>query len=197
MQIDSAVGTKLFLLRALRNPRQIGAVAPSSRALGALLAHHAAIDDSSPIVELGGGSGSITRSLIAAGIDPKRLYVVELDKELAIYLKKAFPQANIIQGNAAELGKILPPEIIGKVHRVVSGLPMTNMPENIRKQILESCFEIMSSRGAYLLYTYRPRSSIDAKANHLTKQRLGTVFLNLPPATVWQYTKDSTGTNRR
>ncbi|MBS0272089.1 MAG: methyltransferase domain-containing protein [Proteobacteria bacterium] len=189
-QMSSSVGTKLFLLRALRNPRQLGAVAPSSRHLCALLARHAAIDESSPIVELGGGSGSVTRGLIKANIDPARIYVVELDQQLAIYLKKAFPQVNVIHGNAAELDKILPPEIIGKVHRVVSGLPMINIPETIRQQILQSCFKIMAPGGAYLQYTYSPRSSIDAEASQLKKQRIGTIFLNLPPATVWQYTKE-------
>src|SRR3990167_6250220 len=86
-QTTSTLGTKLFLLRALRNPRQLGAVAPSSRHLGALLARHAKGDDESPIVELGGGSGSLTRAMIKGGIDPARIYVIELDAALAGYLK--------------------------------------------------------------------------------------------------------------
>lgn len=189
LQSNVSLGTKLFLLRALKNPRQLGAVAPSSRHLGAFLARHAAIDDTSPIVELGGGSGSLTRSLIKAGIDPARLYVVELDKALASYLKTALPQVHIIHGNAAHLAKILPPEIIGKVHRIVSGLPMINIPAAIRGEILESCFEIMAPGGAYIQYTYSPRSSINTETYGLKKKRLGTIFLNLPPASIWQYTK--------
>jgi phosphatidylethanolamine/phosphatidyl-N-methylethanolamine N-methyltransferase len=188
-QLTSSFGTKLFILKALRNPRQLGAVAPSSRHLGALLARHATVDDESPIIELGGGSGSLTRSLIKAGINPARIYVIELEPELAAFLKKAIPHTNVIHGNAAELAHILPPEIIGKVHRVVSGLPMINMPEPIRRQILDSCFQVMTPGGAFLQYTYSPRSSINAKIYQLDKRRLGTTFLNLPPATVWQYTK--------
>lgn len=190
-QTTQSLGTKLFLLRVLRNPRQLGAVAPSSRQLGALLAKHAAFDDDSPIVELGGGSGSLTRSLIKAGIHPSRIYVIELDQELANYLKIAMPLVNVIHGNAANLADILPAHVLGKVHRIVSGLPMINIPQPIRQQILESCFQIMAPGGAYLQYTYSPRSSIDAEAYQLNKKRLGTVFLNLPPATVWQYTKQS------
>lgn len=187
--IDTALGTKLFILRALRNPRQLGAVAPSSRHLGALLARHAAVDNESPIVELGGGSGALTRAMIKAGINPARIYVIELDPTLATYLKTALPHVNVIHGNAAELGKILPPEVIGKVRRIVSGLPMINIPEQVRRQILDSCFEIMMPEGAYLQYTYSPLSSINSRAYCLTKKRLGTIFLNLPPATVWQYTR--------
>ena len=190
LQTNSSFGTKLFILRALRNPLRLGAVAPSSRHLGALLARHTAIDDDSPIIELGGGTGALTRALIKAGIDPARLYVIELDTALATYLKSALPQVNVIHGNATELNQILPSEIIGKVRRVVSGLPMINISEPIRRKILENCFQIMAPGGVYLQYTYSPRSSIDAKAYKLRKKRLGTTFLNFPPATVWQYTKE-------
>ena len=188
--VDKIQGTKLFMLRVLRNPRQLGAVAPSSPQLGALLARHAAGTDDSPIVELGGGSGALTRAMLKAGIDPARIFVIELESTLAAYLKTAFPSVTVLHGNAAELNKILPPKIVGKVRRVVSGLPMINIPEPVRRQILESSFDIMAEDGAFLQYTYSPRSSINAKAYHLKKKRLGTIFFNIPPATVWQYTKE-------
>jgi phosphatidylethanolamine/phosphatidyl-N-methylethanolamine N-methyltransferase len=189
-QISKTFEMKLFFLRALRNPRQLGAVAPSSRHLGAFMARHAAIDDSSPIVELGGGTGSLTQELINAGISPSRIYVIELDPALAGYLKRTLPHVNIIQGDAAELDKILPSSIIGKIPRIVSGLPMINIPEPIRRKIIESSFKVLAPGGACLQYTYSPLSSINDKAYQLTKKRLGTIFLNLPPATVWQYTKE-------
>lgn len=190
LQATSSLGTKLFLLRVLKNPRQLGAIAPSSRHLGELLARHVVVDDHSPIIELGGGTGALTRALIKAGVEPSRLYVIELETSLANYLKSALPHVNVIHGNAAELDKIIPSEIIGKVNRVVSGLPMINIPEPIRRQILESSFRAMEPEGSFIQYTYSPRSSIDAKAYQLKKQRLGTIFRNLPPATVWQYTKE-------
>jgi len=187
--MESTFEAKLFILRALRNFRQVGSAAPSSRHLGALLARHAAVDDTSPIVELGGGTGALTRALIKAGIDPSRIYVIELDPSFVSYLKATVPGVNVIQGNATELDKILPSKIIGKVRRIVSGLPMINIPKPIQRQILKSSFEIMAPDGAYLQYTYSPRSSINDKIHHLIKKRLGTIFLNFPPATVWQYTK--------
>ena len=133
LQADSSLEAKsleakLFFLRALRNPLQLGALTPSSRYLGALLARYAVVDDASPIVEIGAGTGSLTRALIKAGISPERIYAIELDLELAAYLKTSLPGVNVIQGNAANLSHILPSEIIGKIHRVVSGLPMINIP---------------------------------------------------------------------
>ena len=188
--LSKLFGTRLFILRCLRNPRQLGAVLPTSRRVGAFLARHAEVDADSPIVELGGGSGSVTRTLIKSGISPSRLYVIELDPELAAYLKTSLPDVTVIQGNATDLASILPPEIMGKVRRVVSSLPMMNIPAPIRQKILESCFEIMTPEGIYLQFTYSPLSSINDKVHQLTKKRLGTIFRNIPPATVWQYTKD-------
>jgi phosphatidylethanolamine/phosphatidyl-N-methylethanolamine N-methyltransferase len=188
-ETNTAVGTKLFLKRFLKSPRQLGAVAPSSRHLGALLAKHANSNDGSPIVELGGGTGSLTKAMIKEGIDPARIYVIELDPALAAYLKSNMPHVNVIHGDAVHLETILPSEIIGKVRRVVSGLPMINIPEGIRKQILDSCFQIMSEGGLFLQYTYSPKSSINEKVYQLQKKRIGTVFRNLPPATVWAYSR--------
>lgn len=192
-QINHSLGTKLFFSRVIRNPRQLGAFAPSSRQLGALFAKHAAVDEDSPIVELGGGTGSLTRALIKAGINPSRIYVVELDPELANYLKAAIPGVHVIQGDAAELAHILPAHVVGKVKRIVSGLPMINIPQPIRERIVKSIFEVMVPGGAYLQFTYSPLSSIDAESYQLIKKRLGTAFFNIPPATVWQYQKQVSG----
>lgn len=192
MQIEtsSSLERKLFFLRVLKNPRQLGAVAPSSRFLGKLLAENALIEGTSPIVELGGGTGSITRALIAEGVEPSRIYVIELDEALANYLRLKFPGVNVIQGNATDLETILPAEVLGKVKRVVSGLPMTTIPSEVRKKIIEASFKILEKDGALLQYTYSPRSNINAKAHGLAKKRLGTIFRNFPPASVWQYTKN-------
>ncbi len=192
MQVASSQSPerKLFFLRALKNPRQLGSITPSSRYLGQLLAKHANVDDTSPIVELGGGTGSLTRSLISAGVEPSRIYVIELDAALANYLTVEFPGVNVIQGDATNLENILPKKVLGKVKRVVSGIPMINVPESIRGKILESAFNVLEKGGIFLQYTYAPRSSINAKAHGLIKKRLGTIFRNFPPASVWQYSKD-------
>ena len=56
--------TALFFLRWLRAPTRIGAVAPSSRQLGRAMARQVAGGGTDPVIELGGGTGSITRALL-------------------------------------------------------------------------------------------------------------------------------------
>ena len=104
-------GTALFLKRWLRRPFAMGAVVPSGR----LLAEAMARDDACPrctaatghVIELGAGTGEVTKALLAAGIAPERLALVERDPELAAFLRRHFRGPRIIEGDAARLPRLL------------------------------------------------------------------------------------------
>lgn len=179
--------TLLFFRRWLRHPLRLGAVIPSSPALTRLVCRQIAIKDDRIIVELGAGTGCLTRMLLEMGIPHDRLYVLELDPELCEYLKKTMPTVNVIQGNACDLPKLLPPEWVGKVSTVVSGMPMTAMPKEVQRKIIDASFEVMDDNGELFQYTYRPVSPLAASQFGLSKTRVGVAFRNLPPATVWRY----------
>ncbi len=82
----------LFFVRWLKAPHRIGASGtvqppsgprrPADQVLGA---------GPGPIIELGGGTGSVTRALLEAGIAPERLVVVERDEKLRTDPAHAFP----------------------------------------------------------------------------------------------------------
>jgi hypothetical protein len=54
----------LFFVRWLKAPHRIGAVTPSSRQLGRAMARQVLSAGPGPIIELGGGTGSVTRALL-------------------------------------------------------------------------------------------------------------------------------------
>ena len=139
------------------------------------------------VLELGPGTGCLTKSLLEAGVPKERLLVVELDKELCTYLGNSMPDLNVIHGNACDLTKILPKDVIGNISTVISGIPMTTLSAKIQGQIIDACFAVMGKNGEMLQYTYRPISPIPAAKLGLSKQRIGMTFKNLPPATVWRY----------
>jgi len=180
----------LFLKRWLKNPLQIGAVLPSSASLSNLIAGFVRQTPDGIVVELGGGTGCLTRSLLQAGVPAHKLFVVELDQELHKFLKGTFPGVNIIQGNAAELHKLIPQEYHGRVSCVISGMPMSTIPNEVVKKIVNRTFQVLDPEGFLLQYTYLNASSIPARKLGLCKQRMGMTFRNLPPATVWKYTID-------
>ena len=96
-----------FLKLWLQRPVSLGAVMPSGRSLAAALA--GAIDPAMPgaVVELGGGTGSITEALLDAGIAAKDIVVVEREAKLCEVLRGKFPEVRVVCGDAARLRHLL------------------------------------------------------------------------------------------
>ncbi len=176
----------MFFKRWLRHPLRMGSILPSSKSLGKLVSKNVTIDDGF-VIELGAGTGCLTRQLLNTGIPADRLILIELDPELCNHLKATFPQLKVFHGNAADMAHFLPKEVVGNVSSVISGLPMTTIPNPIQKKIIDGCFDVMNQKGALLQYTYRPASSISADRMGLVKSRVGVTFKNLPPASLWRY----------
>src|SRR5215510_7987416 len=86
----------LFFRRALAHPLQLGTPIPSSPALGRLIAAQLDARPDGCTIEIGGGTGVITRELLAAGLPADRLLVVELDSEMADYLRGTVPKIRVV-----------------------------------------------------------------------------------------------------
>lgn len=180
---------KLFLKRWVKHPLRLGSIIPSSKSLGKILSKNINLREDSYILETGAGTGSLTRTILESGVPVEKFIAVELDKELCEFLKKTIPNLLIIQGNAAELEKIIPKKCIGKISTIISGLPFTNMKIDVQSTIVSSYFKVMDKNGEILQFCFNPTSPLSAKRLGLEKERLGTTFRNIPPATVWRYKK--------
>ncbi len=178
----------LFLKRLIKNPRSLGAIAPSSKALAHFICRHIDYKEGDYVIEIGAGTGSFTRAILNSGVPASKLIVVELDKELAQYLRLHFPTIQVIHGNATVLETLISPQVIGHVQTIVSGIPMVNIPKKIQKEIIDSCFRILGEGGGILQFTYGPVSPVSAASFGFFAQKLGRVLQNFPPATVWRYT---------
>lgn len=177
----------LFFKRWLANPMKVGAVLPSSSHLARLIAKQVRLGPDQCVVELGPGTGPVTKALLASGVPADRLFVVEIDADLCGYLRREFPNVNVVNGDATRLKSLLPPEWVGKVASVVSGIPMLPLPIEVQRALTEAAFEVMAPGGDILQYTYSLASPIKAKPLGLKGRRRGIAMLNLPPAWVWSY----------
>jgi phosphatidylethanolamine/phosphatidyl-N-methylethanolamine N-methyltransferase len=181
-------GRWLFFRRALVHPLQLGTPIPSSPALGRLIAAKMADRKNGLTVEIGGGTGVITRELLAAGVSADRLLVIELDPEMADYLRGTLPDVRVIDGDARNLRELLPAAWRGRVDTVVSGVPMAMLSTTAQRELIDMIFTVLAPTGRYLQYTFRPGTSpVRAKRLGLAGKRLGTTFGNFPPASVWTY----------
>lgn len=175
----------------LRNPRQMGAVLPSSDGLASAMAGQVP-PDSGLLLELGAGTGAITRALLAGRIDPGRMIVVEKDSRLADQLMRDFPGVRVLAGDATRLRSLLGLAHAGKVDCVVSSLPLLSMRAFMRTRVLAEIFTVLGPGGRLIQFTYSPRPPIPqslAEGLGIRGQRVARVLRNLPPASVWVYTQ--------
>ncbi|MDR2416718.1 MAG: methyltransferase domain-containing protein [Holosporales bacterium] len=180
---------KFFFVRQwARHPLQFGAILPSSSTLCAALAQYVPTDEY--VVELGAGTGNLTRALLDQGVPPERLIAVEIDEKCCALLRKKFPHLTVIQGDARHLCSLLPPDIVGHVGTIVSCLPFLNFSPSVRRAIVQACTHVLVSVGQIFLLTYSPISPIPSKAYGFSKKCLKFVFSNVPPASIWRYQLD-------
>lgn len=177
----------LFLRRWLAHPLKVGAVLPSSHWLGRLVAKNTKVGPGEYVVEVGAGTGTITKTLLESGIPAERLFVVEIDPDLCTFLRREVPQAQVIQGDATKLSALLPPEVRGKVRTLVSGIPMVTLPLQVQAQMIEAWFDVMPPEGRMLQYTYSLVSPLPETKLGVKGRRCGIVVRNVPPAWVWSY----------
>ena len=176
-----------FLLRFLDNPRRTGAVAPSSPFLAREVAR--AVDPRRPglVVELGPGTGPVTKALLARGVPRDRLVLVEFDPAFCKSLSLRFPLVRVVRGDAYSLARTL--EGQGPVAAVVSSLPLLNEPPSRRLRLLEEAFALMGPGGVFVQFTYGITAPVsrEACAGRYVAARGAPIWRNLPPASVWTY----------
>ena len=176
----------LFFRRWLSNPLQMGSIIPSSPKLGALIAKQIDKRSSSLILELGAGTGAITKSLISAGISPGRIVVVEIVPEMADHLRAKFSQTSVLQADAFNLPIHLLKDTGTEIGTVICGIPLVLLNEAKQRQFIQQVEAVAPGRG-FLLYTYCVTSPLPHRTLGLDAQRLDWTPLNFPPASVWHY----------
>ena len=177
----------VFLGRWLKAPHRIGALAPSSRHLARAMARQVDVRQAKVVVELGGGTGSITRGLLASGLPPERLIVVERDEKLHQLLCERFPALRILRGDAIQLAALLRPLGITQVSSIVSSLPLLSMPKRLRHRIVDQSFALLGERGTLVQYTYGLASPLPAREYGVLGKVAARVWVNFPPAFVWRF----------
>ena len=182
----------LFLREFLRAPLRTGAQQPSSRALAAAMA--AEIDPAAdgPVVELGPGTGVVTRALLDRGIPEDRLILIELNPSFADHVRRMFPQATVLNGSAFDMRRLITTEIGGgaepQLAGVVSGLPLRGRPDALRTRLLEDALDLARpAAGRFVQFTYWYDSPVPFDRTRVDGRRTRFVPFNLWPASVWTY----------
>lgn len=180
----------MFLSRWIKSPLSVAAITSSSARLASVMAANLP-DGDGLVIELGGGTGKITRALLDAGVSPDHLVVVERDLHFFNYMKKRFPQVTVIHGDACELTSLLKNlQIKTPARAVVSGLPLLAMDAGTQKKIVEQSLSLTRQHGVLIQFSYGLFSPVKNSVQvelALKSQCVGLVWKNIPPAKVWTY----------
>ena len=189
--IAALTDSSLFLREWLADPQRTGSVTPSSPKLAAAMARWLPSDPESFVLELGPGTGAVTQALLERGLREDRLVAIENNPKLARLLRRRFPRAHIITGDAWHLDVLLRQhdEPIESVGAVISSLPLLNFPAAEADALAEKIRAILEHGGKWVQYSYHLGNGHHKSATHFQRLASKIIWLNLPPARVNVYQK--------
>lgn len=203
---SSALGEHLtFFGRFLRNPRQVGALAPSSRALAREMISGLSLSHATRIVELGPGTGVFTREVIDALPVGARFLAVDIDPHFCERLSARWPSLDCECGSAADLGRMLDARKWGGADYILSGLPFASLPTDLSRAIFAAVQHALVPGGTFTTFQYihaypTPgaaafRREMAARFGTMASRRV--VLGNVPPAFVMSWRQPVAVTSSR
>lgn len=187
----------LFLTKFLRNPTKVGAIVPSSDVLAERIVCVANVKNARSVVELGPGTGAFTDKILDTLSPNAEFLAVEANPELAVLLRKKFPDARIIAGSAEHLVRICRTYQIETVDSVISGLPWAVFDDTLQHRILDAVHQILTDGGVFATFAYLHSCWFDAALRFRDKiyqhfshvEKTPVVWRNVPPAFIYRCVK--------
>jgi phosphatidylethanolamine/phosphatidyl-N-methylethanolamine N-methyltransferase len=178
-----------FLRSWLDNPFGVGAVAPSGRPLARLMTRELGAGDR--VLELGPGTGTLTREILARGVAIRDLLLLERCPGFAELLERRFPGATVLRGDATVRQEGLVP-YRGTIDFIVSSLPLVLFSREQKFRLLREGFRLLKAPGAFFQFTYGGRCPVDRRYLErlgLQARCIGFIARNVPPAFVYRISR--------
>ncbi len=172
-------------------PKAVGAVLPTSSITARRMASVTDPGSGLPVLELGPGTGVITKAILGRGLPPERLWSVEYSADFVEHLRHEFTDVNIVHGDAFDLDTTLGDKRDMMFDSVVSAVPLLSFPTERRIAIVEDLMNRMPPGRPMVQITYGPLSPVPGKRGNFTTEHFDFVFRNFPPAQLWIYRRNA------
>lgn len=178
----------IFFKQLLKSAKYTGAVAPSSSFLADKMVAMADVTQAKTILELGPGSGAITRVIIREKPADCRLVTVEINPEFVEHLEKIYPSVDHVEADIIHLKEKITALGIQSADIIFSCIPFVDFTPAECAAMLNQIDMMMHEKSRLVLFTY---SSIKFKTfyKYFEKIALSYVPLNIPPAYVLAFRK--------
>ncbi|MBH0237393.1 class I SAM-dependent methyltransferase [Methylobrevis albus] len=182
------VGDEVRFFRTwIGKPLTTGAVSPSGRFLARAMAEKVDPAGTGPVIELGPGTGAVTRALADRGIAASRIVAIEYNETFATLLHTRFPEIEIVVGDAYALEATLPALEPGSVSAIVSSLPLFTRPPLERRRLMEQAMRLLAPGAPLIQFSYALVPPVPPVDGRWTVECSDWILRNLPPARVWTY----------
>lgn len=179
-----------FLAGFLKNPREVGSVVPSSRTLVRRIMRLGDAAGSRVIVELGPGTGVITKQMLAEATPDTKLLGIEINPLYLRTLQRDIrdPRLTIHRGPAIEIGEALAAIGESSADLVVSGIPFSTLPKQEARETLERVRAALVPGGRFVAYQFR--SEVRRLADPVFgRGEMHQGFWNIPPMRIYVWRK--------
>ena len=176
-----------FIRSWIEKPLAVGAVMPSGKALARAMVRYVDPQSTGPVIELGPGTGPVTEALVARGVDPKRLLLVEFNPDFCRLLRKRYPAATVVQGDAYRLRRALGALLDQPAAAIVSSLPLVTKPLRTRLRLISDAMATLAPGAPFVQFTYAVVPPIPKALPGIKAEGSDLIWLNVPPARVWVY----------
>ncbi|QRM43366.1 phospholipid N-methyltransferase PmtA [Rhizobium sp. BG4] len=176
-----------FFKGMMQGPKTVGSIVPTSSITAKKMASVINLNSGLPVLELGPGTGAITKAILGRGVKPERLVAVEYSTDFYNHLVRLYPGVHFINGDAFDLDTTLGALKGQTFDSVVSAVPLLNFPMQARIALLESLLDRMPAGRPVVQISYGPVSPIIARPERYHIQHFDFIVRNIPPAQLWIY----------
>lgn len=185
----------IFLKGMISSPDTVGSIIPTSRVTARCMAEQIDLSSNLPVLELGPGTGVITKAILNHGIEPKDLYCVEYSEEFTRRLKIMLPDVQIMNGDAFDLDNVLGDMRDAKFDTIITSMPLLNFSMMARKRLIKDLLNRMPDGRPIILFSYGATAPVPTEGEDFDVTSIRWIIRNVPPARVWAYTRKSAKSN--
>ena len=149
----------LFAANFFKHPKMLGSIIPSSRFLIERVLRQVDWRRAKVIVEYGPGVGTFTSEILRRMRRDAILIVMETNPEFVQFLRESLPDSRlrVIHGSAADVARVLAREGLEHADYVISGIPFTTLPRQVREDVLRETRAALGNDGVFLVYQFSPK----------------------------------------
>lgn len=172
-----------FYKEVIKQFKNVGAFAPSGPALAKAMARALPCPFTGTLIELGPGTGAITKGLLQKGIHPDQIVAIEQSERFVNIMKSNYPDVCILQGSAEHLSTLIEP-LNKPINAMISSLPLRSFSKEKVLALLDEIDKVLIPGGYYIQFTYSKKTNPLVNKGNYKLIKSTRVLVNFPPARV-------------